>query len=72
MTGHAEPARLLIAVELVPDGGVLMAELAEGESTTLQLPNPVVDQEGKSYTGLDITVFDKPSASSSSPPDGHG
>jgi hypothetical protein len=47
---------LLVAVELVPAGGVITVKLRPGETHTVPLPHPVTGPDGTQYTAVNITV----------------
>lgn len=47
---------LIVAIELVPEGGLLTIVVRPGEPAHVRLHTPVRDDDGTVFTGLDIVV----------------
>jgi hypothetical protein len=56
LSGRAHVEELVVAVELVPGGGVITVTLRPGEAYTVPLPGPVMGPDGTEYTAVDITI----------------
>lgn len=46
----------VVAVELVPNGGVIAVTVRLGEPHTVSLRTPLVGQDGTFYTAMDVVV----------------